>query len=165
MDKKANQRSITFRPITDEDLEFLHMLYASTRQEELSITNWSTEEKEKFLRKQFEFQHVDYMKNYQNAQFDIVLIDGEPAGRLYVDRRKNEIRIIDIALLPNFRRKGIGSKLMNDLIAEADEKQVTLSLHVEMNNPAIGLYERLEFKRGVQQGIYYLMERKPGNRK
>jgi ribosomal protein S18 acetylase RimI-like enzyme len=161
MTEKANLELIEFRPIKDKDREFLYLLYASTRMGELGPTGWSQEEKDKFLRQQFEFQHIEYMKNYKEARFDIIVYDGEPAGRLYVDRREDDIRIIDIALFPHFRRKGIGSKIMNDLVAEADEKQVSLSLHVEMNNLAMGLYERLGFERGELNGIYYFMSRPP----
>ena len=78
------------------------------------------------------------MENYKGAQFDIILFNKAPAGRLYVQRKKDDIRIIDIALLSRFRRQGIGSKLMNDLVTEADEKQLPLSLHVEHNNPGYG---------------------------
>lgn len=163
MKENAAHNSITFRPITDEDLDFLYNVYASTRLEELESTGWPAEEIEKFLHSQFTYQHIEYTSKYKNAEFDIISINGIPAGRLYVDRRENEIRIMDIALLPDFRRKGIGTTIMSDLIAESEEKQVILSLHVEQYNPAMGLYERLGFKAISQQGVYYLMVRKPGN--
>jgi ribosomal protein S18 acetylase RimI-like enzyme len=54
---------------------------------------------------------------------------------------------------------------MDDLIAEADQKQVTLSLHVEHNNPAMGLYERLGFEKKDLVGIYYFMSRPPASKK
>jgi len=163
MDKKADASLISFRPIkeTAEDLEFLYLVYASTRAEEMAMAGWSEKEVEDFLRMQFDLQHRQYMRNYKNARFEVILYDKIPVGRLYVDRRDNDIRIIDIALLPEFRRQGIGSTIMKNLVYEADEKQVTLSLHVEYNNPAMGLYERLGFKKGELSGIYYYMERLP----
>ena len=154
-------RAIAFRAINENDLEFLYQVYASTRLEELAHTAWSREQTEEFLRQQFDFQHRDYTKNYTSADFDLILNDNKPVGRLYVDRRDNDIRIIDIALLPDFRRKGIGSKIFKDLIAEADKHQVCLSLHVETNNPILPFYERLNFRNKELRGVYYFMERSP----
>ena len=58
----------------------------------------SEEEKECFLDFQFGAQHDYYREQFPDARFDLVLVDGEPAGRLYVHRREDEIRLIDIAL-------------------------------------------------------------------
>jgi ribosomal protein S18 acetylase RimI-like enzyme len=164
--KKLASGSITFRPIkeTKEDLEFLYKVYASTRAEEMAVTGWSAKEIEDFLRMQFDLQHKQYMQNYKNAAFDIILYHKRPVGRLYLDRRQDDIRIVDIALQTEFRRQKIGSKIMKELMAEADEKNVTLSLHVEHNNPAMGLYLRLGFEKKELKGIYYFMERPPALR-
>jgi ribosomal protein S18 acetylase RimI-like enzyme len=160
-----NKHDIGFRPITDDDLEFLYNVYASTRMEEMALTGWSEQQVEEFLRMQFRLQHVQYMKNYrEGGAFDIILVDGAPAGRLYVQRKKNDIRIVDIALMSGFRRKGIGAKIMNDLAAEADQKNLPLSLHVEQNNPAMGLYERMGFEKKDLVGIYFFMERPPSSK-
>lgn len=155
---------ITFRPIADEDGEFLYRLYASTRTEEMAITGWNETDVENFLRMQFRLQHVQYMENYKNGgTFEIILVDNTPAGRLYVQRKPDDIRIIDIALLPEFRGKGTGSKIMKELMNEADNENLPLSLHVEQNNPALGLYENLGFVRKDLVGIYYFMERPPAS--
>lgn len=166
MKTKLDVSLIDFRPIkkTQEDLELLFEIYASTRNEEMALTGWSKQEIETFLRMQFELQHKQYLKNYKDAAFEIILYEKTPAGRLYVDRRKDDIRIIDIALLPRFRRHGIGSKIMKELITEADKKQRNISLHVERNNPALNLYETLGFKKVDTTGVYYFMERQPQKR-
>jgi ribosomal protein S18 acetylase RimI-like enzyme len=162
--KKLAADSITFRPISESetDLEFLYSVYVSTREEEMTLTGWNEKQIEEFLRMQFNLQHRQYRQNYENAAFDIILYHNNPVGRLYVDRRRDDIRIVDIALLKKFRRKKIGSKIMRELIAEADEKDVNLSLHVEHNNPALGLYHRLGFEQKELKGIYYFMVRPPG---
>ena len=109
---------VTLRPIATEDLEFLHRLYASTRQDEMRLVDWSDEQKESFVRFQFDAQHRYYQEQFPNATFDVVQ-DGEmPIGRLYVDRRADEIRLIDIALLPEHRGKGIGGSLMRHTLTE-----------------------------------------------
>jgi ribosomal protein S18 acetylase RimI-like enzyme len=158
-----NINLISFRPIADNDLEFLYKVYASTRKEEMALTGWSEQQKDDFLRMQFHLQHTQYLQNYQNATFDIILYNNEPSGRLYLDRRESEIRIIDIALLHKFRRKGIGSKILKDLIAEAEEKKIVLNLHVEYNNPAMSLYEQLDFEKKEDRGVYFFMEWSPDN--
>lgn len=164
MDKKEKLQSIDLRPETDKDLEFLCKVYADSRMDEMSLSGWNAEEIDDFLGQQFKLQHGQYISNYKDARFDIILYNKEPAGRLYVHRKKDDIRIIDIALLKKFQRKGIGSGIMKDLMAEADEKNLPLSLHVEHNNPAMGLYERLGFKKGDLTGVYYFMER-PASKK
>ncbi len=165
--KTVDPESISLRPITGEDTEFLYSVYASTRQEEMALTGWSREQIEDFLRMQFQLQHRQYLANYENPSFDIILINDNPAGRLYVDRRKDEMRVIDIALLPEFRRQGAGSFLMRSLMKEADEGSLVMSLHVEFNNPALEYYEKLGFQKRDFTGVYFFMERQPGlqNRK
>lgn len=159
MKQLRNMQPIEFRPMTDDDMEFLYKVYADTRIDEILKSGWTMKEIDGFLRKQFQLQHTQYMVNYKGARFDIILYNKQPAGRLYVNRKKDDIRIIDIALLKEFRRKGIGSRIMKALIRESDEKNLPLSLHVEQDNPAMGLYDRLGFKKGNLTGIYYFMER------
>jgi ribosomal protein S18 acetylase RimI-like enzyme len=152
----------TFRSITSDDQNFLYSLYASTREEELSQTTWTESEKEAFLRQQFTAQHQFYIEQFTRAKFDIVLVENEPVGRLYVDRRDDEIRLIDIALLPEYRNKGIGTSLINDLCDEAANRNKPLRIHVEKFNPALHLYKRLGFTEMKDSGVYYLMEWIPG---
>lgn len=149
---------ITFRPITDDDLPFLSRLYASTREEELSVTPWSDDEKRTFLTQQFEAQHRHYREYYADASFDVLLVDGEPAGRLYVSRWSDEIRIVDVALLPEYRNRGIGGRVLEDLLDEGRRTGKAVSIHVEKNNPALRLYERLGFEPIEDKGVYLLME-------
>lgn len=152
---------IRFRPIQPQDLPFLFQLYASTRAEELAVTPWSDEEKQAFLEMQFNAQHQFYQERFATAQFDLILLEEQPVGRLYVERRADEIRIIDIALMPGQRNRGIGSQLLNDLLSEAAQAVLPLRIHVEQNNPALRLYQRLGFQHLEDNGVYYLMEARP----
>lgn len=153
--------AIAFRAMTAEDQPFLKRLYASTRTEELAQTDWSEAEKASFLEFQFSAQHKFYTEQFTEAEFHIVLLEGEPIGRLYVDRREAEIRLIDIALLPEHRGKGIGSSLVRDLLAEGARISKPIRIHVEQFNSALRLYERLGFRRIADKGVYYLMEWTP----
>ena len=83
-------------------------------------------------------------------------------GRLYVDRWADEICLMDIALLPEFRNRGIGGALMRDLLAEAEREGKLLSCHVEEANPAKRLYERLGFVVAGEHTFYKLMHWRPG---
>ncbi len=152
---------VDLRPIGPADREFLYRLYASTRQAEMSLLDWSDAEKEEFLRMQFEAQHRYYVEQFPAARLDVVLREGEPIGRLYVDRRDDEIRLIDIALLPEHRGGGIGGAMMRELLVEAREAGMPVRIHVERFNPAMRLYQRLGFERLEEQGVYDLMEWRP----
>ena len=161
-DPSISSRSISFRPITPDDLPFLLRVYGSTREEEMAmVVDWTPEQKEAFVRSQFEAQHGWYQDHYQGARFDVVLVDGVPAGRLYVHRRESEIRLVDITLLPEFRGGGTGSALLRDLLAEGEAAGKRVTIHVEVFNPAMRLYERLGFLPVEERGPYRLMEWKP----
>ena len=148
---------ITLRPAGASDSDFLLQVYASTREEELQLVDWSADQKAAFVRAQFEAQDTEYRRNYPDASFDVVEIDSEPAGRLYVDRRADDIRIVDITLLPTYRGRGIGTALLRGLLAEAAASGKRLSIHVEVHNPARALYERLGFVPIEERGVYLLM--------
>jgi ribosomal protein S18 acetylase RimI-like enzyme len=153
--------SVGLRPATDQDLPLLFEVYASTRADELDLTDWDEATKVAFLRQQFEAQHAYYRVNYTGASFDVVLVDGESAGRLYVARWPEEIRIVDIALLPRFRGSGMGTRLLEGLMAEGRRSGRPVSIHVERFNPALRLYQRLGFAQVEDRGVYLLMEWAP----
>jgi ribosomal protein S18 acetylase RimI-like enzyme len=120
---------------------------------------WDEATKRAFVTQQFAAQDHHYRTNYSGTSYDVILVDGEPAGRLYVARWEGEIRIVDIAVLPPFRGRGVGTALLERLAAEADEAGKPLTIHVEVANPARGLYERLGFRAAGEHGMYVLMER------
>ena len=146
------------RPITEADRAFLTELYGSTRAEELAmVPDWSGEQKLDFIRQQFSAQHAYYTENYRGAQLSIVEHDGLPVGRLYVDRWADQIRLMDIAFLPEFRGKGFGGQLLAELINEAREAGKPLTIHVERFNRALSLYLRLGFRLIEDRGVYLLL--------
>ena len=149
---------ISLRPITPEDESFLARLYASTRTEELAQTNWSEEQKAMFCRMQFNAQTADYQRNYPDASFQIIERDGVAAGRLLVLREDEKIHVIDIALLPEHRGAGIGTRFLRELQDEARAAGKKLSIHVEQFNPARRLYDRLGFQQVEEKGVYFLMQ-------
>ncbi|MEM7116760.1 MAG: N-acetyltransferase [Chloroflexota bacterium] len=152
------QKNLSLRPITEADMPFLFQLYASTRAHEMAMIPWGDQEKQQFLAMQFRAQHTYYTENYKNATFDVICWAGQPIGRLYVDEWLTELRIIDIALLPQYRNHGIGSYYLKALMQRASNDGKGISIHVEHNNPAMALYTRLGFQKIDETGIYHLME-------
>lgn len=151
----------TLRPVTGDDEPFLRALYASTRERELSAVKWSEDQKAAFLTMQFDAQDSHYRTHYRDAQFDIIEIDGVAAGRLYVWETAGELRVVDIALMPQYRNQGIGGGLMRAILRRASESGRAVTIHVEADNPARHLYERLEFTPVEQRGPYLLMRAAP----
>ena len=160
----ANEH-LTLRPVGTGDDDFLYRVYASTRMDEMALVDWADEQKEAFLQMQFQAQTKHYRLQYPNAEYQIIQRqDGLPIGRLIVDRSRGSILLMDIALLPEFRNAGIGTTIMQDLMAEAALKNRSILLHVEVFNPAMKLYERLGFVKSSEQGIYHEMVWKPGSK-
>lgn len=150
---------ISLRPAVPDDHDHLLRVYASTREAELALVPWSDAEKRAFVESQFRAQHLHYYTHFAAAEFSVIVAGEEPIGRLYVDRRPDEIRLVDIALLPEYRATGIGGALLSALIAEATSANLPLRIHVEHHNPARRLYERLGFIELSCDEIYSLMER------
>ncbi|MET0554956.1 MAG: GNAT family N-acetyltransferase [Vicinamibacteria bacterium] len=151
----------TLTPITPEDSEVLLRIYASTRTEELSAVPWSDDQKDAFLRQQFTAQHAHYHQHYPGASFDLIRVDGRPCGRLYVARWPREIRLMDIALLPDCRNTGLGGRVVDALLAEARQAGLPVTIHVERMNRALGFYERRGFRLKEDKGVYLLLEWTP----
>lgn len=149
---------IRLRPTTATDDPFLCALYASTRTEELAPVPWTEEQKRAFLEMQFRAQAIHYSTHYPSASFMVIENGGEPIGRLVIDRRPEDIRVVDISLIPEYRGRGIGTMFLRELLNEAEASGKSVSIHVEEFNPAMRLYDRLGFRRVDSHGVYHLME-------
>ena len=153
------KHAYSFRPVKKSDERFLSLLYASTREDELkALMDWSEQQKKEFLEQQFQAQHTFYQQEFKKAEFSLIIMNNQPIGRLYLDRRKDEIRIIDIALLPAYRGMGIGRQLMEGVLGEGKKRGLPVRIHVERNNPAMRLYDKLGFKKLEDKGVYFFME-------
>lgn len=141
------------------DIGLLFDIYASTREEITSYAGWNQKQKEDFLNNQFWLQHNAYMKNYDNPLYLIIKYQKKDAGRLYLNIKEDELRIIDIAILPQARGVGIGTALLTNLLAQAEKDTKKISIHVEKQNRALSLYERLGFTCVEEGSVYNLMEK------
>lgn len=150
---------LTLRPVDRaRDRAFLLAVYADTRHDVAALLDWTDEQKQAFVEQQFDAQDRYYHEQFPDASFDVIVRGVEEVGRLYVDRRDDEIRIIDIALRATARRAGIGRRLMQALLDEAAARGVPVRIHVERGNPALRLYEALGFRVIGEVGIYWFME-------
>jgi ribosomal protein S18 acetylase RimI-like enzyme len=153
---------VALRPVRVGDEPFLLRVYAGTRTEELAPVPWSPEQKAAFVAQQFAAQTAHYAQHYPGMSADVIVVDDEPVGRLLVARRAEEILIVDIAILPAFRGRGAGSVLLGRLREQARAAGKRLSIHVERENRARRLYERLGFRLVGEHGVYVRMECAPG---
>ena len=138
---------LSSRPAAAADDPFLLKLFASTRAEELALLNFSEQQKEAFIKMQFEAQR----RGYPPADHQIIFFRDRPVGRTLVKRSDDGFQLIDISLLPDARNAGIGEHLITELQNEAAALGKPVKLHVMTTNPARRLYERLGFKRIEEQ--------------
>ena len=150
--------SVTLRPARPDDEPFLLRLYATTRQAELSMVPWNDEQKDAFVHMQFVAQRDHYREHYPDASFDVILLDGEPIGRLYVLRQPEEMRIMDLSLLPEYRGQGLGTPLIESVKEEASGTNRRLRIYLETFNPSVRLFERLGFRIIEQDHMNFLLE-------
>ncbi|HEV3469570.1 MAG TPA: GNAT family N-acetyltransferase [Pyrinomonadaceae bacterium] len=142
----AGGGTLALRRVAPEDEEFLLGVYLSTREEELAQAVWGEGQKEAFVRWQFDLQRREYEARFPDAEYSVILVDARPAGRIWVGRDREQIRLLDIALLPEFQNRGAGTALLRRLMDEARRTGKALRHMVfVLNNDAHRFYERLGF--------------------
>lgn len=153
--------AVTLRPATDADYAFMRFLYGSTREEELQHFPFDDAQKSAFLDQQFAAQYEHYRVHYPTCERNIIEVGGELAGRLWLDEWRDQIRLVDIALLPRWRGTGVGTSLVRNVLARGAAAGKPVTIHVEAYNPALRLYQRLGFENVDTNGVYLLMRWAP----
>lgn len=156
-------KPITLREATDADENFLRVVYASTRAQELAAVPWNDEQKSAFVNMQFDAQHSHYHSQFPEARYQVILSGSDPIGRIYILRDEDAIRILDVTLLLDRRNSGIGTKLIGELIDEANQSGKALQIWVEDFNPSTRFFERLGFSKVQQEGFNCLLEYRASN--
>jgi GNAT superfamily N-acetyltransferase len=141
-----------------EDEPFLFALYASTRQSEFDAAGWPAEVRQAFLEMQYRARARAYAERFGDARGEIVELAGEPIGAVLVHRDAEEVRVVDVALLPSSRNQGIGSVLMMKVLDEAHQQRRPVRLNVLTSSPARRFYERLGFVCQREDAVYTEME-------
>jgi GNAT superfamily N-acetyltransferase len=151
--------TLLLRPVTAADDAFLLSVYDSTRADELGQVEWQDGQKEAFVKWQFDLQRREYDTRFPDAEYYVILIDDCPAGRIWIGRDAEQIRLLDIALLREFQNRGAGTVLLRRLIQEARGAGKPLRHMVfVLNNDAHRFYERLGFVIIEDLGAYKHME-------
>lgn len=152
---------LSLREVAPEDLPFLRRVYGGTRMDELALTDWDDSRKNAFIDMQFSAQDAYYREVYPDAEYLVILRRTVPVGRLYLRRTGEETRIIDLAVLPEYRNRGIGTTLLREILAAGARNRVPVTIHVERMNPALNLYRRLDFRLVEDKGVYLLLKWSP----
>lgn len=140
------------------DAPLLHRIYASTRADELALVAWPDAVKDAFLTQQREARDADYARRHPRAERLIVEDADGPVGSLWIDRGEDGLVLLDIALLPEHRGRGVGGMLLEDLQREAAQRGVPLMLQVAATNRASDLYLRLGFRDVGGDEVYRQLE-------
>jgi ribosomal protein S18 acetylase RimI-like enzyme len=151
---------ITLRAVTPADDAFLLSVYTSSRAEEMKLVPWTDEQKEAFVKMQFAAQKQHYAAMHPGASHDIIYCGEIPVGRVYVDRTPEELHILDITVLPQFRGRGTGQTLLRRLMDEAGASSKAVTIYIESFNPSLRLFEQLGFQKEREEGFQLLLKRR-----
>lgn len=149
-------------PIDNFDVPFLLTIYASTRSKEMAVVSWSDEQKLVFLEMQFQAQHNYYLSRYPNASYSIINLEGQPIGRLYVEQQEDKIKILDITILPEYRNRGVGTKLIAEILQAGGQAEKLVQIYIEIYNPSANLFSRFGFQPIAEEGVNLLWQWNPG---
>jgi len=150
---------LTLRAVTADDEALLLSVYDSSRADELAPVQWQEGQREAFVKWQFDLQRREYDARFPDAEYAVILVDDQPAGRIWIGRDTEEIHLLDIVVLPEFQNRGVGRALLKGLIDEARQTGKALRHYVfVMNADALRFYERLGFVVIEEIGAYKHME-------
>lgn len=153
---------ITLRPAHADDRAFVFSVFVGTRAGRFESAELAQQQLQQLLEMQFRAQQAQYQAQFPSADFNLVLCDDRQIGYFYVDRSGNPFVLIDIALLPEHIGRGVGTYLVNTLIAEAFREGKPLSAHVDKSNSqAWRLWQRLGFQLVGDNGVYLEIECHP----
>jgi ribosomal protein S18 acetylase RimI-like enzyme len=153
-----NLATVAIRPVTPQDETFLFDLYASTRQEELDAWGWDPVQRQAFLQLQFRAQRLSYQTQFPDAQHSVIEQAQGAIGAILINRTPEQICLVSIALLPQYRHQGLGTWLLQNLMVEATQTDRPITLHVAWGNPAMRLYQRLGFRQIQNTETYVQMD-------
>lgn len=146
-------RQITLRPVIEDDRDFLIRAYEASREIELGMTDWSGEQRRSFAELQFDAQVLHYSDVYPDASHQVILLERENIGRLYLDRGELQIAILDITIIPEYRRRGVATHIVRGILEEARTTERSVRVYVEVFNPAQEFFKGLGFDAVEIDGI------------
>ncbi len=147
------------RPEQNDDAAFRYRLFCDSRTKEWDALRANPALFEQLTQHQFNAQSVSYRNQFPLARFDIIELESQPIGRIVVDRPGSMIHVVDLAIVPSLRNRGIGTTILQDILREAARSVVPAQLYVSSeNDPSLRLYQRLGFVPIVSDPSYILLE-------
>jgi GNAT superfamily N-acetyltransferase len=141
------------RDVNDADEDFLFRVFVSSRESEFSV--FPEPHRAALIRMQFAAQRQSYARRYADARHSIVLVDGQDAGHLWIGEDEKDIVVLDVALLPEYRNRGIGTALYSRLIEQARAAGKVLRASVSAANPgSLRFHQRMGFTMTGGDGMY-----------
>ena len=150
--------AITFREVRPSDEKFLKKLFRTTREREMEIAGLPEEERVKFVNFQFLARKQHYDEYFSSADNLIILSDGKPIGRHMLSRGKREYRLVLTEILPEYQKKGIGSRLVKDFLAEAAQADMPVRLQVQKYEAHLGFLLKLGFVKTGSSDYFIQLE-------
>jgi len=144
------------RPAAADD-EFVRVLYVTTRPD---LDSWDEEARATFVDVQLRAREQGWGARFPDSTDELILRDGKPVGRIWVAWLPDECRVVDIALLAQYRRAGIGTVIVGEVLAEADRLSVPVRLTVErLNTTARTFWSGLGFVPVAEDALFLELER------
>jgi len=154
--EKVNNLSMC--PVKAKHTEFLFKVFTQSRPDLALIDAVNDEEKATIIYQQFKMEEQQFIEMYPEGEFNIVMLNNLPIGRLYIHNGEKTDRILQIGLVEKYRSMGIGKKLVTRVTENALKKGKTVSLQVAwFNQGAYKFYEKLGFKVVENKGVSYEM--------
>jgi len=154
--------TLAVRPALPQDEIFLYDLYSAIRGPEFALAPIPAAQKEQLIRMQFQAQMSEYVQMYPNSCYHLVLLDGKPAGRLWVAPGNGELQLVDIAVHPNLQGKGIGTVLVQRVQQEAAKARLPIRCCVfRFNTGSLRFHQRLGFSILREDQTHYHLEWRP----
>jgi ribosomal protein S18 acetylase RimI-like enzyme len=127
---------VVLRPATSDDRAFLFELYAQTMRDVVERT-WGWDDS---------WQRADFERRFAGCSVSVAVVGGRPIGGLFLETRSDALFIHEIQVLPECQGRGIGTALLQGIVAQARARNLPTELAVvEANERARRLYERLGF--------------------
>ena len=147
--------SVTTRAATADDDAFLFELFKAVRAPEFAHVPLAPAQLDMLLSIQFAGQKQSYGAQYPGGNH-IILMHGQPIGRIWLYCAPSEHHLVDISLVPEFRNRGIGAALIGEAIAAARAAGVRLTCSVAVTNGgSLRFHQRLGFRICGQDEVYY----------
>lgn len=152
--------NLRVRLVEPNDEPFVFMLFCSVRGPEYAASGLSSEEQMQILHHQYRAMHSTYAERFPNGQHYIVSEGDQDIGRIYVNESADEIRLLDVIVHPNQRNRGLGSKLLKQMIKHGKRHGKTVRFYVwATNHAAQRFYKRHGFVQVRDDQSYLLFER------